>query len=545
MTFPTNPGSFPDLSKMKNSDNQALAETLRAGFSLAVDAPRRVVLERPTVGETGDERLWAAIKSRSRLMGFDVYQQFVDGILCGTSHPNPPARIIDLQESLRQLGVFGTDAYQLLRTATELFLMTQCTTLSSRPSFVPASDGRTEAERKAEEDAVALALRTDYLTALERDSTGAAVTFGLPYSKLVINNLAGLPLKGPLSFGNDCYGILRSRASGPCLLELIWSYWHEQGMLVQTMNAVTLRFQNIRRHVGHDPLANLELDSLRPLSNVVWGYLQDEQSRLSIVRRAYEYDHEYGLRLEGKAIPELNPADSRQRFIPAFHDLLYRAWTFLKEDAIRTIDADAFPVLNSLRELHFVLAEGAHNQFGDLPWQARVEMLIQMWLLARPEMGEFLRGRVAMPYPEPWMDRIDTMKQLQGWTDVSVLHFNDLATFGEQLVLSARYGDWSRTNDALRAANWARDWRDAINRYIHAYRTVTGVDLTMDTVGTVPAALRDAQPRILVRATVATSASAALGDGAASASPSAALKAGLPDGTSNGVAARLPRSLTR
>ncbi len=32
----------------------------------------------------------------------------------------------------------------------------------------------------------------------------------------------------------------------PCLLELIWSYWHEEGMLVQTMNAISLRFQNRR-----------------------------------------------------------------------------------------------------------------------------------------------------------------------------------------------------------------------------------------------------------------------------------------------------------
>ena len=32
---------------------------------------------------------------------------------------------------------------------------------------------------------------------------------------------------------------------GPCLLELIWSYWHEEAMLVQTTNAIALRFQNV------------------------------------------------------------------------------------------------------------------------------------------------------------------------------------------------------------------------------------------------------------------------------------------------------------
>ena len=55
--------------------------------------------------------------------------------------------------------------------------------------------------------------------------------------------------------------------------------------------------------------------------------------------------------------------------------------------------ADGFPLLNALKEVHLLLAEGAHNQFGDLPWTARVEMLIQQWLLARPEMREFLQGR--------------------------------------------------------------------------------------------------------------------------------------------------------
>ena len=55
---------------------------------------------------------------------------------------------------------------------------------------------------------------------------------------------------------------------GPCLMELIWSYWHEEGMLVQTTNAIALRFQNVARH-GRDPLAEFALDSLRPLSGFI------------------------------------------------------------------------------------------------------------------------------------------------------------------------------------------------------------------------------------------------------------------------------------
>ena len=56
-------------------------------------------------------------------------------------------------------------------------------------------------------------------------------------------------------------------------------------------------------------------------------------------------------------------------------------------------------MLNALKDLHLILAEGAHNQYGDLPWTARVEMLIEQWLLARPEMREFLGGRAMVPIP--------------------------------------------------------------------------------------------------------------------------------------------------
>ena len=90
------------------------------------------------------------------------------------------------------------------------------------------------------------------------------------------------PRSGPRrSSCRECTGILQDKLTNPCLLELIWSYWHEEGMLVQTMNAITRRFQNVRAPVGDDPLANMEIDPLRPLNNLLWGYVQDEQHRLT------------------------------------------------------------------------------------------------------------------------------------------------------------------------------------------------------------------------------------------------------------------------
>ena len=96
-------------------------------------------------------------------------------------------------------------------------------------------------------------------------------------------------------------------------------------MLVQTMNAISRRFQNVRAPGDRDPLAHLEIDPLRPLNNLLWGYIQDEQNRLTVKRRAYEYDHHYGLTLYGKAVPTLRPADSRSKFLEAFHNLLHHA----------------------------------------------------------------------------------------------------------------------------------------------------------------------------------------------------------------------------
>jgi len=266
----------------------------------------------------------------------------------------------------------------------------------------------------------------------------------------------------------------------PCLIELIWSYWHEQGMLVQTMNAITRRFQNVRGPADRDPLAMMELDPLRPLNNLLWGMLQDEQHLLTVVRRAYEYDHHYGLTLEGKAIPSMRTADSRSNFLQAFHHLLQLAAAFYKQDNDTTVIADAYPLLTSLRNLHMILSEGAHNQYGDLPTTARIEMLMQQWMLARPEFREALPTRTMVAYPEPWMDRVDAMKRLQGWGETNVMHFRDLGVYGEQILLSVRFSRWSEIADAELAAVWARFFKNQIQGYIQAYHTATGVDLAAD-----------------------------------------------------------------
>jgi hypothetical protein len=279
-------------------------------------------------------------------------------------------------------------------------------------------------------------------------------------------------------------------------------------MLVQTMSAIARRFQN-RRGSPNDPLGELEFDPLRPLNNMIWGFIQDEHNRLTVPRRAHEYIHHYGLSLMGKAVPDLKPADTRSRFIEGFHNLLSAAARFFREDSDTTVIADAFPLLNALKDVHLILAEGAHNQFGDLTWTARAEMMSIQWMLARPEMKEFLRGRYMVPYQEDWMGAVDSMKKLQGWTDTTITRFYELAVTGERILLSIRYADWSDIeNIEDQAKNWARSCKPEIQRYIYAYQTVAGVDLSSDIVDSRDAATRYLQPSALLQRRLIAQASA-------------------------------------
>lgn len=311
----------------------------------------------------------------------------------------------------------------------------------------------------------------------------------LPYYDRVVKEIGDFFNASGKSYVNSFF---KTRLSG-IRSELIWSYWHEEGMLVQTINAIALRFQNIGTG-GRDPLANFELDSLRPISNILWGYVQDAQHRLSIVRRNYEYQSQYGIRLIGKAAPDLLAVTSRSNFIGAFHNLLHKCSQFYRDVDNLTIKADPFPVLNALREVNLLLTEGMHNQFNDLSLTARVEMMIEQWILGRKEIKEFLRGKAMVIYDEPWMGVVDTMKNIQGWQSTSIKPYHELAEYGEDILLSIRYTMWSQINNPQVAGNWANKFRPAIQRYTYSYQAVTGVDITADNMnesgkGIMPATL--------------------------------------------------------
>jgi hypothetical protein len=492
-----------------------------------------VAMQRTSEPPTSDTALWVAIRYSANQLQFQNYLQFVDTIMCsqpgndnGTGgsdridgiiekylNPNNAPSCLPPLGQRRFLPFPNMDAYRVLKIATECFLMLNCGVYLNPSALTALMNGRSPASPPVpfpvatydkSDDATRLNQSASELPSSIADWWGAYLASGnqylnqkadpqdkiIPYLALVRSRLSELPLTGFCDMGFQCYGILQRKLTHPCLIELIWSYWQEEGMLVQTLNAISRRFQNLRGAADRDPLMRFDTDPLRRLNSLLWGYVQDEQHRLTVVRRAYEYSHEYGLALEGKAVRALRPTDSRSKFLEAFHNLLYLCTIFFKEDDDTTVVADGFPVLNALKEVHYILAAGAANQFGELPSTARQEMLMQQWLLARPEMREFLGGKIMVPYPEEWMDRVDNVKSMQGWTDVSVIYFRDLAVYGEQIVLSVRYGAWSITNNPAQAANWARYWRPEIQAYMHAYRAATGVDLTAEPVNsTLPSVL--------------------------------------------------------
>lgn len=487
-----------------------------------------VTLQRTAAEPTDDQALWVAIRNRTDAISFDRYNEFINRLLCpeirgagedrvdrgtatcttGFSGADPTTAedygapsVDEIRGNLiLRPNIYGPDAYYLLKLAAQAFLIFESGIVidprrkadTGEPDFAQTVPGLEDPEFRLGRSVTLEQIRS-ILEAYLGTVVNTVGDRGLPYLKRIVGALiATANARGEkLPF---CGEILQHRFSCPSLLELIWSYWEEEGMLVQTVNAIARRFQN-RSGGPHDPLANLELDPLRPLNNLLWGFIQDEYNRLTVPRRAYEYDHHYGLTLVGKAVPRLESADSRSKFITAFHNLLNRAAIFFKADSDTTLVADAFPLLNALKEVHLVLAEGAHNQFGDLPWTARAEMLNMQWFLSRTEIREFLRGRHMVPYQEPWMGAVDDMKRLQGWTDTTITHFHELAVTGERILLSVRYGDWvNLDNTEDQAKNWARHWKPEIQLYIHAYQAVTGIDLSVEITDTRRATERYLQP---------------------------------------------------
>jgi len=435
-----------------------------------------VTLDRTPTDPTRDEVLWDVILERTHAISFKPYHEFLNQVLDIDDYKDIREGVAHRYRNFGfELGSVGS--YQILRYVTEAFLLIECGVHVDHPHrrqhLIIGSDSGDNDGHYSRED-IEKKLR-EYLGEPPR----------LPYLRRVID--AAFP-----DFERDARGADRLLTVGigqPLLIELFYEYWLEQGMLMQTVDAVSQRFRNIRGLGARDPLANLEIDPLRPLNNLLYAWERAKPDRLTPRQRMLEYLYGYGLALPGSASFRIRPAEVRSNFIDAFHNLLHRAMVFYKEDAQTTVIADGFPLLNALKEMHLILAQGAHNSFFGTTFQARVETLMMQFMLARPEMRDFLQSRIMVPYKEPWMPQVDAMKARQGWDDTSVTYFYDLAVYGEQIALSARFGDWSGIDREDSAKHWARRLKRVVMGFANAYRAVIGLDLTNPNSvdGTIPA----------------------------------------------------------
>ncbi len=488
---PKNTSDPVNIHLQSGVDPQVTSSTIENDLDINIKSfnlkqPFEVKLTPSTGAQTKDQAFWDIINSHQ--LNFRHYRNFIDEVLTsfppskpGSASPasgfKSPNQLADKiyqadkdydakKADSKRLPFNRTEAYSLLKYATEKYVEH----VYNLSSYL---DNDYDKDEKFDLD--------DYLG---NDKI-------IPYYNLIKSKIQEYFQANPKQ-----QGFLKSHAD-TILIELIWSYWHEEGMVNQTMIALARRFQNIKNGY-RDPLANFALDPLRPLNNILWGYIQDTQHRLTATRRNYEYAGEYNLCVVGNMKPGFNPADVRSKFLQSFHRLIFEATEYFIQSDNTTIRPDGFKLLNALRDTHRILAEGAHNQFGDLPTVARIEMLIEQWILSRSEVREFLGGRIMVPYEEPWMDRVDSMKALQGWDNTSISFYHDLAVYGEKILLGIRNGDWTNVTRRDNATNWADAFRDAIQRYIHSYYTVTGIDLAAKNVS-VNAEEKYLQPGILIR----------------------------------------------
>lgn len=307
----------------------------------------------------------------------------------------------------------------------------------------------------------------------------------VPYFQLLGEKLKAVP---PL--------VLFRRLTRPLMIDIIYSYWLETGMIYQSINAICRRFQN----VDVPPLRFLNVSAIRgSAANQLLGFIEDEPHRLRPARRSAFYAEQLGVTLRGKAIPPLVHAEVRTRAMECFHEVLRLAIDYYREGTDLQKRPDPFPLVNPAKELQLALAEGANNQFGSLTYMARVELLIIQSLLGMPEIRTFLATRDMVAYPEPWIESLDAINRLMGWNRASALQFYELATRGERLMLALRYipimkPGLSNMNECDVMAQFLKQSKSDVQAYAQALQSVTGLDLGATTVTIAPSGTRRTLP---------------------------------------------------
>ena len=143
-------------------------------------SPNDVLYVRPSLQRTGiepstDQVLWPIIRNRARAISFVEYKKYIDAVMCsgGTA---PDGTVIS---SDRKLPFPFVDAYDLLKTATEAFLMQECGVANLQASKFTNLDEETSRLGRAVTADEIIRLRTAYLKEVTfggTTSTGSSVS---------------------------------------------------------------------------------------------------------------------------------------------------------------------------------------------------------------------------------------------------------------------------------------------------------------------------------------------------------------------------------
>ena len=225
--------------------------------------PIPVRLARPDQGATSDQLLWMLVRNRTDAISFNNFDRFANSVFTGnprrrprTSPRSPTSRTERGHSSWARSVSTRTE---ILRTAAEYFLMHEVGLIVQRINRPPIGPVVVTDVPSADYEPIDIDFEAyrmngrrppvDWVGELRasyyRDLRGLAGTTPrvLPYFEQIIRRLSqidGRPvdlLEEQMRFC-DCYGVLPGRVIGPLAIELIWSYWHEEGMLAQTLNAI-------------------------------------------------------------------------------------------------------------------------------------------------------------------------------------------------------------------------------------------------------------------------------------------------------------------
>src|SRR5262245_13525604 len=209
---PSTPRSNEQLAQAVRQPATALPVTALP----VVDA--RVTLRRTDATLTSDHALWAAIRNRADAIGFDPYDRFINRVLCKlddfnadldegkpVSDEQAPITAEDIgspsikdrrDDLLRVPSIYGVDAYNLLKLATQAFLLFETGIAVARPrnpdtgvpvgnltDVVPGEEGRIGEQITFDQIQQRLAT---YLSPIQNGATT------LPYLKRIVDALVSI-----------------------------------------------------------------------------------------------------------------------------------------------------------------------------------------------------------------------------------------------------------------------------------------------------------------------------------------------------------------